>query len=122
LLAFPMARTNNEFFENGQPLSSPAEAAWEDDTFPTGPSSGYTCPSSVADCTRNTASDGSYHDAPVGPCTASPISNYSETQIISMILNDVKYKVRTNNFTINSSASNHGTISNGTGGDINVTR
>jgi hypothetical protein len=93
---------------------------YEDDTFPTGTSSGDTCTNSpVADCTLTTASNGTYHDAPVGAC-ASQTLNYPETQAISMIVGSTKYAVRTNNFTITSSSSGHGTITNGV--DINVTR
>ena len=103
-----------------QAVQSSAMTPYEDDTFPTGPQSGDTCPSSVADCTVTTASNGTYHDAPVGACSSQAVTNYTETQAISMLVGSAKYAVRTNNFTINSSSSGHGTISNG--GDIQVTR
>jgi hypothetical protein len=103
-----------------QGIQSSAMTPWEDDTFPTGSSSGDTCANSpVADCTLTTASNGTYHDAPVGACVSQVFST-SETQAISMIVGSAKYAVRTNNITINSSSSGHGTVTNGS--DINVTR
>lgn len=103
-----------------QTIQSSGMTPYENDTFPTGTSSGDTCPSSVADCTVTTASNGTYHDAPVGACVAQATLNYSETQAINMIVGSTKYAVRTNNFTITSSSSGHGAITNGV--DINVTR
>lgn len=104
-----------------QTIQSSNMIPFEDDTFPNGTQSGDTCANSpVPDCTLNTASDGTYHDAPVGFCNSGPLSNFTETQKISMLIGSVKYQVRTNNFTMNSSSSGHGSITNG--GDINRSR
>lgn len=104
-----------------QAIQSTNMTPFEDDTFPGNiQRSNNTCPSSVPDCTVNTASDGSYHDAPVGACNSVALSNYTETQIISILVGSAKYQVRNHSLTINSSQSGHGTISDGI--DINVTR
>jgi YD repeat-containing protein len=78
------------------------------------------CPSLVSTCTHTTASDGTWHDAPVGACNFSAFS-VSFTQNLTMIVGQnpntltegVRYAVRTNNFSANSSSSGHGSISNG---------
>jgi hypothetical protein len=71
---------------------------------------------------RTTASDGTFHDIPVGVCFSIPFNNpFSLTQTISIVTsNGSTYPVRTNNFEMSSTnLFNHGTITNGS--DINVT-
>jgi hypothetical protein len=103
-----------------QAIQSNGMTPYEKDTFAMGSSSGDTCADSpVADCTLTTASSGTYHDAPVGACSSATL-NYSEIQAISMIVGSTNYAVRTNNLTVTSSSSGHGSLTNGS--DINVSR
>jgi hypothetical protein len=70
---------------------------------------------------RTTASDGTFHDIPLGICSDIPFNNpFSISQDINIVMsNGDTYKVRHNDFQISSTnLFNHGTITNG--GDINV--
>jgi len=106
--------------QNSRPIQSSNMAAWEDDTTQGRPASGWTCPSQAPDCTRNTQTDGTYHDAPVGICLFSSQTNIPVQQIISMFVGNSKYTVRTNNFVEGGTSPGHGSITNN--GDINVSR
>ncbi len=83
------------------------------------PIDGDICPSRVSTCTHTTAPDGTWHDAPLEACFNKPFS-ISFSQTISMIVGTVRYTVRTNDITISSTGSGHGSISNGS--DISRTR
>ncbi len=70
-----------------------------------------------------TASDGTFHDAPVGVCKAVPFNTPLLTsQDISMKLSSgTSYTVRHNDFKFSSTnLTNHGTVTNG--GDINASQ
>ena len=58
-----------------------------------------------------TASDGTFHDVPLGLCSAAAISNATQLQII--YIDNTSQKVRQQTFTYNSTASGHGSMSNG---------
>ncbi len=90
-----------------QPIRSTSMSPFET----VGGSSGNICPSSVADCTPNTASDGTWHDAPVGFCNSVP-ATLNVNQIISMVIGATKYQVRTNNYVESSTQSGQGSITN----------
>ena len=79
------------------------------------------CPSRVSTCTHTTAADGSWHDAPYGGCATGAFStSYSQNITILVGGQAPGYPVRTNNITLSSSGSGHGSISNGS--DINKSR
>lgn len=81
-----------------QTIASTNMIPFEDDVFPSDPRSGNICPSSVPDCTLNTAADGSWHDAPVGSCFIVGPTETSFSQTISMLVGAMKYQVRVNNY------------------------
>jgi hypothetical protein len=113
----------------GQAIQSANMTPHETGTFFTGgsfdgnigPVSGY--PTSSA----TTASDGTFHDVPLGVCSAFPISSPGVTasQTISMVLaGGTSYSVRSQNLTVSAPGSasfGHGTITNSLS-DISATR
>jgi len=86
-----------------------------------GPVSGY--PTSSA----TTASDGTFHDVPLGVCLSSTFSSLTATQNITMIVGSDSYAVRSQNWTATGTTAGHGTIKNsitspGTGSDVSASR
>jgi hypothetical protein len=91
-----------------------------------GPVTGYPTSS------LNTASDGTFHDVPLGKCNSTPINTpLTATQNITMLLpNGASYAVRSQSLTVsapNATSFGHGTIQNtitssGTGSDISASR
>jgi hypothetical protein len=82
---------------------------------------------------QNTATDGTFHDVPLGVCASVPISDPGQTatQNITMIMPDgSKPAVRSQSFTVTAAGTinfGHGKITNsitspGTGSDISATR
>ena len=69
--------------------------------------------------TEFTDADGTYHDGPVGICSAVAFST-TLTQAVRIAVTGSFYNVRTNPFTISGSSPGHGSISNGS--DISKTR
>jgi hypothetical protein len=72
-----------------------------------------------------TGASGQFTDTPLGACANLPFSkNLTATQTIQILLNNVYYTVRTNNWTESdpggSSGFGHGTITNSN--DVTVTR
>jgi len=96
---------------------------YESGTFPDGtaysqnigPASGYSNSSQYA------ASDGTFHDVPVGECrTSQNFIGDHVSQTISINVGSKQYQVRSQTFTINGVTLNHGSISNAS--DIVVSR
>jgi len=92
-----------------------------------GPVTGYPTSSKM------TASDGTFHDVPLGVCSALPISNpgLTATQNLTMIMPDgTSYAVRSQSWTVTAPGSGsfgHGEIKNaitspGSGSDVDKTR
>jgi hypothetical protein len=75
-------------------------------------------PSGNSNNTGVTASDGTFHDAPFSMCSMAPFSNANILQII--YIDSLSQKVRQNSFYGSSSASGHGTITNGS--DVSTSR
>jgi hypothetical protein len=75
-------------------------------------------PSGNSNSTATTASDGTFHDVPLGLCSNASLSNVTQLQII--YINSTSQKVRQQTLTYNSSVSGHGSMSNGN--DVSATR
>jgi hypothetical protein len=80
---------------------------------------------------KNTATDGTFHDVPLGYCLSIPITNATATQNVTMIMPDGSTPaVRSQTFTVTAAGTinfGHGKITNsitspGTGSDISATR
>jgi hypothetical protein len=67
-------------------------------------------PSVNSNSSATTASDGTFHDVPVGICSAGTFSGANILQII--YINSTSQKVRQNSFTVSSSGAGHGSITN----------
>jgi hypothetical protein len=76
-------------------------------------------PSNYPGTSKLTNSNGQFIDAPFGECANNSFTD-TFSQPISMLLNGISYSVRTNSWTISSSASGHGSVSNAT--DIRQSR
>jgi hypothetical protein len=116
----------------GVPIQSANMTPHETGTFFTGgtydknigPTPGYPTSS------QNTASDGTFHDVPVGICSAVPFTSKTATQNITIIMSGTSYPVRSQTWTAaapGSASFGHGTIQNaitspGTGSDVSKTR
>jgi hypothetical protein len=105
------------------PILTVIAAAYETGTFPDlssfsnyiGPVTGY------SQSSRNAASDGTFHDVPVGGCQlSSPLATATLTQTINLIIGTASIQVRQNTFSISGLTLNHGSVSNGS--DISVSR
>jgi hypothetical protein len=92
-----------------------------------GPVAGYPTSS------KNTATDGTFHDVPFGACSPLPISDpgLTATQNITIIMsNGTSYPVRSQNWTVTAAGTinfGHGEIKNaisspGSGSDVDKTR
>jgi hypothetical protein len=86
-----------------------------------GPKPGY--PTSSA----NTASDGTFHDVPLGVCTQFAFPSLTATQNVTMIIGTAPYAVRSQTWTVTGTTAGHGTIQNsitspGTGSDVSASR
>jgi hypothetical protein len=79
-------------------------------------------PSSYPGTSQFTDPNGQFWDAPLGTCSNSGPFASSDTQYIQILLNGTAYPVRTNNWSTSSSFPGHGTINNGTGGDVSKSR
>jgi len=80
-------------------------------------------PTRISTTSHTTASDGTFHDAPVQMCSALPSATKSNTQTITTIIwNGHTYTVRTQQMTFTATTlPGHGTAKNNLN-DINVTR
>ena len=84
-------------------------------------------PSRISTTSQYTASDGTFHDAPVGLCQNLPFTlgqSYSNSQNITIIMNGTSYPVRSQSFTVTdvagSAGFDHGSITNNS--DISASR
>lgn len=66
--------------------------------------------------------NGRFYDAPLGICGTAAFTGSFSQQIRILASNQNPYVVRSHSFTLSSSASGAGSISNGTGGDIQKSR
>lgn len=106
--------------QSGQPLQVAGLIPWEQGTFLTGGN---------VDQQLGAATDasGTFHDTPLGVCSAIPIPGLplTNTQNISMHINTSVFPVRTQHYTLSAPAGaagfGHGTLKNDLG-DINVSR
>jgi hypothetical protein len=78
-------------------------------------------PSNYPGTSQYTNSSGQFYDAPQGTCSNGAVV-LTKTQKIRILMGGTVYPVRTNNWTVSSSSGGHGSINNGTGGDISNTR
>jgi hypothetical protein len=85
---------------NGTPIGNP-EPTWVDIWNANYPGS-----------TQFTNAGGQFLDAPFGACTLTPFVD-TFTQPISMLMNGTNYTVRTNSWTLTSTAAGHGSVTNG---------
>jgi hypothetical protein len=109
--------------QNTQPIQTSAMIPWEHIVWYDGTTSDNAIgPTRISTTSATTASDGTFHDAPVGVCKGIPFtSGLTTTQSITIKLNGTSYPVRTNNWAISSTnLPGQGTIKNGT--DINKSR
>jgi hypothetical protein len=103
----------------GQPILQSGMTPYEAVQFATGGSkSGNIGPTQNSNSSLTTASDGTFHDVPLGACTTGVFSNANELQVI--YINFPTYKVRQNSFIINSTGAGHGSITNST--DVTASR
>jgi Bacterial Ig-like domain (group 2) len=111
--------------QNGSSIASSSMEPQEYIIFPDGSTNGgFTDigPSRISTTSKYTASDGTFHDAPVGLCWPVPQTTpQSTTQTIRVLINGAGYELRVNNYRMNSTnLPNQGTITNG--GDINASQ
>jgi len=116
--------------QNGQPMNNsnmePQEEVLnvvdngqsEDNTTPNWADVG---PTEYPGTSQFTNSSGQFYDAPFGTCSTAPVV-FTQTQKIGILLSGAVFPVRTKNWTTSSSSGGHGSINNGTGGDISNTR
>ena len=67
-------------------------------------------PSYISDTSETTASDGTFHDAPVGACGESASSNSRILQNVYILAGGNSYPVRTHTYVINGPAPLQGSI------------
>jgi hypothetical protein len=79
-------------------------------------------PSRITGTSKFTDGTGKFLDTPYGLCWPSNFTAYTFTQPISILLHNTRYPVRTNNVTVSGTSQGHGSITNGTGGDIQKSR
>ncbi len=77
-------------------------------------------PTRISDTSEYTASDGTFHDAPVGACGNGVFSGAHVTQNIQILIGSSSYTVRSQTYTLGSSGAGHGTITNGS--DVSASR
>jgi hypothetical protein len=77
-------------------------------------------PTYISTTSKNTAADGTFHDAPMELCSIAPFSGKTQTQNVTVLIGSGSYPVRSQTFTYSSSGAGHGTITNGS--DISASR
>lgn len=112
--------------QNGNALRLAGMVPYEHVVFSDGAQhDGNIGPTYVSTNTGTTASDGTFHDAPLGICSPLPInSNLTLMQDVSVILNGAGFPVRSQTFTVSdlsgASGFDHGPITNGS--DVSASR
>lgn len=107
----PQEQTSNLVI-NGTPAGSGAAPVWTD----IGPSTYPIDKSPVPGTSKFTNANGQFLDAPFTPCAQGSI-NVTLTQAIRIMIGQITYIVKNNNWTVASSQIGHGSISSGA--DVN---
>jgi hypothetical protein len=79
-------------------------------------------PSRITGTSQFTNEQGRFLDAAYGLCWFEPFATYKFKQPISILIGTRRFNVRTNNVTVTGTSLGHGSITNGTGNDIQKNR